>query len=84
MKRKTMFLTIGSYSIPETNDAFPVIALPSGAGERAIIKIRAIPHTEMVEVTTMPDAMDGGKMRTLRIKASTPIVRVNRLKAVAA
>jgi hypothetical protein len=76
-------MSIGSHSIPETNDCFPVIALPSGA-ERAIIKVRAIPHTEMVEVTTMPDFKDGGKMRTIRIPASTPIVRLNRLKVVAA
>lgn len=82
-KRKTSFMTIGSFSIPETNDSFPVIRLPSGA-ERAIIKSRAIPHTDMVEVTTLPDAMDGGHMRTLRVKSNTPIVRVQRVKAAAA
>lgn len=83
-KRKTSFMTIGSYSIPETNDSFPVIALPSGRGERAIMKIRTIPHTDMVEVFTLPDFSDGGKSIALRIKASTPVVRVNRLKAAAA
>jgi hypothetical protein len=83
MQRKTSLMTIGSFSIPETNDSFPVIALPSGR-ERAIAKIRPIPHTEMVEVYTLPDASDGGKSLALRIKASTPIVRVTCFKAVAA
>lgn len=77
---KVSFKTIGSYSIPESNDSFPCIKLPSGA-ERVIIKIRSIPHTEMVEVTTFPDMYDDNQVRVLRVKASTPIVRIHRVKA---
>lgn len=74
-KSRTSFQTIGSFSIPETNDRLPIIRLPSGH-ERLIIKTRVIPHMDMVEVTTLPDASDGNVMRMLRVKANTPIVRI--------
>lgn len=66
---------IGSFVIPETNDFFPIVELK--CGERAIIKIRAIPATEMVEVTTLPDHCDQGRSKVLRIPASTKVTGVS-------
>jgi glyoxylate carboligase len=51
----------------------PIIRLPSGA-VRAIASMRIIPNTNMVEVRTVPDLMDGGVSRTLRVPLNTPLV----------
>jgi hypothetical protein len=51
----------------------PVVQLPSG-GHRAIACVRVIPHMNFADVTTVPDAMDKGESRTIRLPLNTPCV----------
>lgn len=55
----------------------PVVQLPSGAS-RAVQSVRVIPHTQMAEITTVPDALDGGVSKTIRIPLNTPVVGWNK------
>lgn len=51
----------------------PIVRLASGQ-ERQVESVMAIPHTDMVKITTVADWSDGGRQRTLVVPMNLPIV----------
>lgn len=62
---------VRSANTPEADR--PVVRLPSG-GHRAVASVRMIPHQNMCEITTVPDVLDGLKVRSFRLPLNTPVV----------
>jgi hypothetical protein len=65
--------TLGSSINNLQGDRRPVVELPSGT-RRMVDSARIIPQTNLVEIRTVADLLDGGKVRTLRVPLNTPVM----------
>ena len=68
---RTLASVLGAANNPEADR--PVVQLKSG-GHPAIASARVLPHMNLVEIVTVPDLSDGGKVRALRLPLNQPIV----------
>lgn len=68
------------FALGMSANGLPVIAC--GNGHRVIASIQGKPNSKgMIFCTTVPDLMDHGVAKVLKIRQSTPVVRVHRVKA---